>query len=88
MHAVIPRLTRVEVDFPAAVSVFSCCPVWYSESLVQDSWSSIEGYVADALDESVRVEVLCIHMHVNERFLMEFVSVHIFNSDTCSIIIN
>lgn len=83
MHAVVPGLSGVQVNFPATVGVLSFSPVWHFESLVECSWSSVEGNVADALGESVWMEVLRIHVVHHIGFLVEFVIVDIFDSQPC-----
>jgi len=82
VHAVIPGLSRVLVDFPTAISVLSFCPVWHGETLVKSSWPSVEGYVTDTLKKGVWVEVLSVHVHVDHGFLVEFIVVDIFHSQT------
>lgn len=83
VHAVIPGLSGVLVDFPTSISVFSLCPVWDGETLVDCSWSSVERNVADTLKKGVWVEVLSVHVHVDHGLLVEFIVVDIFHSQTC-----
>jgi len=82
VHAVIPSLSGVLVDFPASICILSLCPVWHGETLVKSSWSPVEGYVADTLKKGVWVEVLSVHVHVDHGLLVEFIVVDIFHSQT------
>ena len=87
VHAVGPCLLRIVIKLPS-VGVFCFRPVWHCESLVESSWSSVEGHIADSLQESVGMEVLSIHVIHDVGLLVEFDGVHVLNSDTYSIIIN
>ena len=88
VHAVVPGLPRIHINFPSSILVRCLSPVWHSKSLIEDSRSSVEGNIANTFKQSLRVEVLSVHVMHDVRFLMEFLVVHIFNSQSYSIIIN
>jgi hypothetical protein len=62
------------------VSLFSCGPVWNSETLEESSWSSVELNISDSFQQGVWMEILSINMVVNVRLFMELLEIEVFNS--------
>ncbi len=81
MESIFPRLSGISIEFPT-VSFLGGGPIWYSETLEESSWSSVEVYISNTLQESVGMEVLTIDVIVNHWLLVEFVCIEVFNSNT------
>jgi len=80
-HGVIPSLSGVSIDLPS-ISLFRGGPVWYSETLEESSWSSVEGDISDSFEERLRVEVLGKDVMHDIWFLMELVHIEVLDSNS------
>lgn len=87
MKSIFPGLSGVGIKFPT-VSLLRGGPVWYSESLEQGSWSSIEVDISDSLEEGFGMEVLSVDVILNVWLLVELIAIEVFNSNTYYIILN
>lgn len=85
MEGIVPSLSGVGIKFPP-VSLFSSGPIWDSETLEEGSWSSVEGNISNSFKNSVWVEILGIDVVMDIWFLVEFVRIEVFDSNTYIII--
>ncbi len=81
MHGVLPSLTRVGVELPA-VSLLGGGPVGDLETLEEGSGLSVEGHIADTLEEGLGVEVLSVDVVLDVGLLVEFIAIEVLNSNT------
>lgn len=84
-HGVIPSLSGISIDLPT-ISLFRGSPVWYSETLEESSWSSVEGDISDSFEKGLWVEVLGINVMHDIWFLMELVHIEVLDSNSYIII--
>lgn len=64
------------------MSLLSSSPVRYLETLEEGSWSSVEVYISNSLEECLRMEILSINVELNIGLLMELIAIEVFNSNT------
>jgi hypothetical protein len=69
------------------MSLLRGSPIWYSETLEESSWSSVEVNISNSFKESFWMEVLGIDVVLNVWFFEEFIHIEVFNSDTYIILI-
>jgi hypothetical protein len=82
VHGLIPLLSRVSIELPS-VHLVGLGPLWYLETLVESSCSSIEVDISNSLEEGLWMEVLGIKMPHEIGLFVELLAVKIFNSNTC-----
>lgn len=85
MHGVVPGLARVGINVPA-VLVLVLGPVGHAEALEDSPGASVERDVSDALEQSIRVEVLRVNVMHDIGLLVELVAVYIFDTKSYIII--
>jgi len=81
VHGLIPGLSGVGIELPA-VHFVGLGPLWYLESLVESSGSSIEVDISDSLEEGLWMEVLGVKMPHEVWLLVELLAIKVFDSNT------
>jgi len=80
VHGVVPGSSGIGIIFPTIV-LLSGSPVGDFETLEESTGLSVESDITDTLKHGVGVEVLCVQMHHDIRFLVEFVAVYVLNAE-------
>lgn len=81
MKSVFPSSSGVSINFPT-VSLLSSSPIGNLEALEESSRSSVEVHISNSFEKGLRMEILSVNVILNVGFLMEFIHIEIFDSNT------